>query len=139
SSATFPANHSRAVRQTRPQARRCAPEGVEVRAASSRRSAMTRCAFMSLLTPARISATNCNRRARRRHSQGCPPLNALRGCFKTLRVTRKKRAQGGQRAPSCGLVAPRGEMAVHPVIQRVVVRRLETRPQIDVWDVALLE
>src|ERR1051325_2165137 len=45
SGASFPLSHSRAVRQTGPQATRCAPSGVEVSAASSLRSAMTRCAF----------------------------------------------------------------------------------------------
>src|SRR4029077_16259109 len=46
SSAIFPLNHSRASRHTGPHARRCAPSGVDVRAASSRRSAITRCACM---------------------------------------------------------------------------------------------
>ena len=46
SSATLPLNHSRTSRQIGPQARRCAPSAVDVRAASSRRSAMTRRGFM---------------------------------------------------------------------------------------------
>src|SRR5882724_7279800 len=45
SGASFARSHSRAVRQTGPQATRCAPSGVEVSAASSLRSAMTRWAF----------------------------------------------------------------------------------------------
>ena len=57
SSAIFPLNHSRASRHTGPQARRCAPSGVDVRAASSRRSAITRCAVHgrhSIDAPAKI-------------------------------------------------------------------------------------
>src|SRR5258707_9169095 len=45
SGASLARSHSRASRQTGPQATRCAPSGVEVRAASSRRSAMTRFEF----------------------------------------------------------------------------------------------
>src|SRR2546422_9299148 len=48
SSATLPRNHSRASRHTGPHARRCAPSAVPVRDASSRNSAMTRCAFIVL-------------------------------------------------------------------------------------------
>src|SRR5437879_103765 len=48
SGATLALNHSRASRHTGPQARRCAPSGVDVRAASSRRSAITRCGFIGL-------------------------------------------------------------------------------------------
>src|SRR5207247_7163793 len=46
SSAILPLNQSRASRHKGPQARRCAPSGVEVLDASSRRSAMTRSAFI---------------------------------------------------------------------------------------------
>src|SRR6266436_5926906 len=45
SGTSFARSHSRAVRQTGPQATRCAPSGVEVSAASSRRSEMTRFEF----------------------------------------------------------------------------------------------
>src|SRR5207302_104453 len=45
SDASLARSHSRALRQTGPQATRCAPSGVEVSAASSRRSAMTRLEF----------------------------------------------------------------------------------------------
>src|SRR2546430_15669094 len=43
--ASLARSHSRAVRQTGPQATRCAPSEVEVSAARSRRSAMTRFEF----------------------------------------------------------------------------------------------
>src|SRR3989442_9152398 len=48
SSAALARNHSRASRHTGPHARRCAPSAVPVRDASSRNSAMTRCAFIVL-------------------------------------------------------------------------------------------
>lgn len=54
--ATLPVNQSRASLQTGPQASRCAPSGVDVRAASSRRSAITRWAFTDRII--RRSASN---------------------------------------------------------------------------------
>ena len=72
SSATLLLNHSRASRHTGPQARRCAPSGVDVRAASSRRSAMTRCAFIASRPLERQA-----REARKESSRTCRLLRGL--------------------------------------------------------------
>src|SRR2546426_2930082 len=63
SAATLPLNQSRASRHIGPHARRCAPSGVEVRTASSRRSAITRCAFMSPSRSNRIPQCDADRDA----------------------------------------------------------------------------
>ena len=72
SSAILPLNHSRASRHTGPQARRCAPSGVEVRAASSRRSAITRCAFIGQLLDAAQAPSELDRSAARPRGRALP-------------------------------------------------------------------
>src|SRR2546422_7762233 len=122
SSATLPRNHSRASRHTGPHARRCAPSAVPVRDASSRNSAMTRCAFIVLCSapPSPVQMQPRNHETTKPRKTLCTKASSWLRFFRGFVVSCFRGAVGSHAANSI-LTATRVFMTVQRILFALVI------------------
>src|SRR3989441_10873974 len=122
SSATLPRNHSRASRHTGPHARRCAPSAVPVRDASSRNSAMTRCAFIVLCSapPSPVQIQPRNHETTKPRKTLCTKASSWLRFFRVFVVSWFRGAVGSHAANSI-LTATRVFMTVQRILFALVI------------------